>query len=222
MKKLLVAILTFMLVLIPLEVSAKSKVKVYMFVAGGCPYCEYEKEYLTGLSSYNKKFELIEKELFEDHSTWVPGEDFILGVKVASAYNKIGFTSASYNGTPLVVISDLYAANAYSTELESVIEEAYEKGDKDIVSCIMKGKNNCVEGYNDEEETTKAEEAKEAWIEMLEQQSQGDGYGETQELREVESSLDGTKVLIILGSFVVVVGVLIGGYTIVSKKSKKN
>lgn len=222
MKKLIVAILTFMLVLIPLEVSAKSKVKVYMFVAGGCPYCEYEKEYLTGLSSYNKKFELIEKELFEDHSTWVPGEDFILGVKVASAYNKIGFTSASYNGTPLVVISDLYAANAYSTELESVIEEAYEKGDKDIVSCIMKEKNNCVEGYNDEEETTKAEEAKEAWIEMLEQQSQGDGYGETQELRKVESSLDGTKALIILGSFVVVVGVLIGGYTIVSKKSKKN
>ena len=104
------------------------------------------------------------------------------------------------------------------------VDEAYEKGDKDIVGCIIKGKNNCVEGYNDKEETTKAEEAREAWIEMLEQQQEQeqDEYGQTQELREVESSLDGTKALIILGSFVVVIGVLIGGYTIVSKKSKKN
>ncbi len=223
MKKLIVAILTFMLVVIPIEVNAKDKVKVYMFFAGGCPYCAYEEEYLTGLSSYNKKFELIKKELFEDHSTWIPGSDFILGVKVASAYNKIGFTSASYNGTPLVVISDLYAANAYSTELESVIDEAYEKGDKDIVACISKGKDGCVEGYVDAEETTKAEDAKEAWIEMLERQKeqQESGYGETQELRKVDSSLDGTKALIILGVFAGVVIIFVGGYTIVSKKNNK-
>ena len=50
---------------------------------------------------------------------------------------------------------------------------------------------------------------------------QESGYGETQELRKVDSSLDGTKALIILGAFAGVVIVFVGGYTIVSKKNNK-
>lgn len=150
------------LFLVPLTVSAKEKVKVYMFEAGGCPYCEQEETYLKGLSSYNKEFTLEKKELYEDHELWKPGKDFYLGVKVANAflaYDGTKFKSATYQGTPFVVISDLYAAAAYSTDLESIIHEAYTTGDKDIVGCIADSKDECLPEYDDEEAMTAAEEA---------------------------------------------------------------
>ena len=143
MKKLL---LTFtILLLVPLMVNAKEKVKVYVFEAGGCPYCESQIEYLEGLDSYNKSFKIVKKELYVDHVDWEKGKDYDLGYKVANAFKEVGFEDASYQGTPFVVISDLYAAAGYSTSLESVIEEAYENGDKDIVSCIEKGNDNCLD-----------------------------------------------------------------------------
>ena len=115
------------------------KVKVYVFEAGGCPYCEKELEYLKGLSSYNQKFEIVRKELYIDHIQWEEGADYQLGVKVATAFLERGFTDASYQGTPFVVISDLYAAASYSTDLEKYIDEAYENGDADIVGCFASG-----------------------------------------------------------------------------------
>ena len=144
LRNLLIAILLVMLVSIT-NVKAAEKVKVYIFEAGGCPYCEMEVEYLKGLSSYNKKFEIIKKELYVDHVDWAKGKDYDLGVKVANGFKKAGFEDASYKGTPFVVISDLYAAASYSTALEDVINEAYEKGDKDIVSCYEKGNTNCLD-----------------------------------------------------------------------------
>ena len=159
MKKYLISLLT--LFLIPLTVLAKDndKVKVYLFEAGGCPYCEMEMEYLEGLDSYNEKFVIVEKELYVDHNDWAPGEDFITGAKVAMAFNDAGFEKAGYNGTPFVVISDLYAASNYSASLESVINDAYEKGDKDVVSCIEKGKDKCLSGYKDSKYQEEAEDA---------------------------------------------------------------
>ena len=135
------------LCLLPLTVfgKEKAKVKVYIFEAGGCPYCEAERKYLEGLDSYNKKFEIVTKELYVDHVDWAKGADYDLGVKVANGFKKHGFTEASYQGTPFVVISDLYAAATYNTDLESIIEEAYEKGDKDIVQCFADGKTNCLD-----------------------------------------------------------------------------
>ena len=146
MKKKLLSVLFTLLLLIPLGINAeeKEKVKVYMFEAGGCPYCEAEVEYLKGLEGYNKTFTIEIKELYIDHVDWKPGKDYDLGVKVANGFLNAGFTDASYQGTPFVVISDLYAASAYSTSLESVINEAYEKGDKDIVSCYADGKEDCL------------------------------------------------------------------------------
>lgn len=142
LKKLIIA---FALLFIPfVSVNAQGKVKVYMFIAGGCPYCEQEEQYLTSLESYNQKFELIKKELYVDHIDWEEGKDYKLGVKVANGFKDAGFEDASYQGTPFVVISDLYAVSGYSTSLESVINEAYEKGDKDIVSCYEKGNTDCL------------------------------------------------------------------------------
>ena len=56
MKKKLFSILFAMLLFVPFFVKADEKVKVYIFEAGGCPYCEAEVEYLKGLDSYNEKF----------------------------------------------------------------------------------------------------------------------------------------------------------------------
>lgn len=147
MKKKLLSVLFTLLLLIPLGINAeeKEKVKVYIFEAGGCPYCEAEVEYLKGLEGYNKTFTIEIKELYIDHVDWKPGKDYDLGVKVANGFLNVGFTDASYQGTPFVVISDLYAASAYSTSLESVINEAYENGDKDIVKCYEDGKDNCLD-----------------------------------------------------------------------------
>lgn len=125
--------------------SAKEKVKVYVFEAGGCPYCEKEIEYLKGLDSYNKKFEIVEKELYVDHVDWEEGSDYELGVKVAEAFLDKGYSNASYQGTPFVVISNIYAAAAYSESLESVINTAYESGDADIVGCYENDKEGCAD-----------------------------------------------------------------------------
>ena len=142
MKKLLTVL--FSLLLMIGVVNAEEKVKVYMFEAGGCPYCEAQEEYLKGLEGYNKTFELVKKELYVDHVDWKQGKDYAIGKAVAEAFNEAGFEDASYEGTPFVVISDLYAAAAYSEDLEEYINAAYEEGDKDVVSCIKDGGTDCI------------------------------------------------------------------------------
>ena len=144
MKKRILVIIIAILAFIPFVSAKDKKVKVYMFEAGGCPYCEAQEEYLKGLDGYDKKFELIKKELYVDHVDWKEGKDYELGVKVATSFQKAGFENASYEGTPFVVISDLYATAGYSESLEDIINEAYEKGDKDIVGCYADGKNDCL------------------------------------------------------------------------------
>lgn len=140
-KLLLVAVLSF--ALFTTNVFAKDKVKVYVFEAGGCPYCEAEIEYLKKLDSYKEKFEIVQKELYVDHIEWKEGKDYDLGVKVAEAFLNKGYQNASYQGTPFVVIGNRYAAAAYSESLESVINEAYENEDKDIVKCFIDDDDNC-------------------------------------------------------------------------------
>ena len=147
-RKLLVIVALFTLLagLGSSKVKAAEKVKVYIFEAGGCPWCEREKEYLKGLSSYNEKFEIVEKELYVDHVDWAQGKDFAVGKAVAEAFQSAGFKDAGYTGTPFVVISDLYAAAAYSENLEEFINKAYEVGDKDVVGCYESNGENCLEG----------------------------------------------------------------------------
>lgn len=141
MKRKLFVILFTLFLFLPLSVFADSKVKVYIFEAGGCTFCEKQQTYLKGLDGYNKTFEVVTKELYVDHIKWEHGKDYDLGVKTAKVFKEAGFNNASYNSTPFVVISDLYASSSYNSNLESVINEAYKKGDKDIVSCIDKDQN---------------------------------------------------------------------------------
>ena len=153
MKRIFLTIIT-LICLLPLTTFAKNKVKVYVFEAGGCPYCEQEIEYLESLDSYNEKFTIVKKELYVDHVDWEEGADYTLGYKVANAFNEVGFEEATYQATPFIVISDLYAAAGKNTELESVINEAYEEGDKDIVSCIEKGNDDCLDYLKTDNTTT--------------------------------------------------------------------
>ena len=132
------------LFLFPIIINAKEKVKVYVFESGGCPYCEMQIEYLKKLDSYNQEFEIVNKELYVDHIDWKEGKDYKLGVKVADEFKKAGFIDASSDGTPFVIISDLYAYCGYQENLASLISKAYEEGDKDAVSCIESGKENCI------------------------------------------------------------------------------
>lgn len=156
MKKVLFTIIA-VLCLLPIAVNAKSKVKVYIFEAGGCPACEAQIEYLEALDSYNEKFEVIEKELYVDHVDWEPGADYALGKTVAEAFlaaDAKKFKNATYQATPFVVVSDVYAAAGYNSSLETVINEVYENGDKDIVKCFEKGKTNCLDHLKEKEESS--------------------------------------------------------------------
>ena len=122
---------------------ANEKVKVYIFEAGGCPYCEAQVEYLEKLSGYGKKFEIVRKELYVDHINWEIGKDYNLGKKTAELFQEHGFEDANINGTPFVVISNVYAVTSYSTDLEDIIDQAYKKGHVDVVGCLDKGGTNC-------------------------------------------------------------------------------
>ena len=140
MKKFLVVLFAlFCFVPSVLLAEENAKLKVYIFEAGECQYCEAEIQYLEGLKSYGKKFEIVRKELYVDHETWAKGADYKLGVKLAKAYKKAGFEKADYTATPFVIISDVYATTGYSEDLETYIEVAYEAGDKDIVGCAING-----------------------------------------------------------------------------------
>ena len=145
-RKVLLLVLALILFSGLTNVKAEGKVKVYIFEAGGCPYCEKEVEYLQSLSSYNEKFEIVLKELYVDHVDWEQGKDYALGKAVAEAFQSAGFKDAGYTGTPFVVISNLYAVSGYSTSLEAYINKAFEEGDKDVVGCYANGGENCLEG----------------------------------------------------------------------------
>ncbi len=154
-KKIIFYILIVISMFLITKVDAKEKVKVYIFEAGGCPYCEAEIEYLEKLHSYNEKFEIIRKETYIDHIEWEEGKDYDLTVKVVDIFKDAGFNEVSYQGTPLIIISNIYASSTYSTELESIIDYAYENGDVDVVSCIEKNEKNCLKDDTtyDEEKT---------------------------------------------------------------------
>ena len=144
MKKVLKLLLVFILVIgftacgKESKNKANEKVKVYVFEAGGCPYCEQEIEYLKTVDGYNTKIEIVEKELYIDHIEWQPGKDYELGAKVATAFNEKGYNDATYQATPFVVISDVYASSGLNISLANEINKAYEEGDKDIVDCLSK------------------------------------------------------------------------------------
>lgn len=149
MKKLKLLLLSLLLIIpfnmVKAEEGVLEPVKVYVFYAPGCHWCEEQFNYLEALDSYNEKFVVVRKELFQSDLR-TPGADYDLGQDVGTAFTQAGFTNARPEGTPYVVVSDLYAASAYNDSLETVINQAYEAGDKDVVGCIEAGNDNCIEG----------------------------------------------------------------------------
>ena len=143
MKKILLIVLSVLL-FVPFTIKAEEKLKIYLFEAGDCPYCEAQKEYFRTIKGYGETFEVITKQLYIDHIDWEPGKDYDLGVKVASEFNALGFDDASYEATPFVVISDIYAAAGYNNNLEDIVNYAIGEGDKDAVACIENGGENCI------------------------------------------------------------------------------
>ena len=105
------------------------------------------------LRSYGEKFEIVRKELYVDHVSWEPGKDYELGVKVANAFTEEGFEDASVHGTPFVVISNVYAKTAYNADLAKIIDEAFEKGDKDVVTCLANNGTNCMKDAKESSNT---------------------------------------------------------------------
>ena len=163
-------------------------VKVYMFEAGGCPYCEAATAFLESLDTYNTKFTLIHKSTYIDHYDFEPDVDYDLTQEVSQAFIYAGFRNAKFSGTPYIVISDVYAASGYSEsigqQLVDVIDLVYQEGDKDVVSCIANGGTECIEG-----------------------------------IKQKKLTVAGAAVLI--GSVVLVFGIIIGIYLYMDNKNKK-
>lgn len=164
MKKIKYLLLSLMLILLPLGVNAESEtedvkepVKVYMFEAGGCPWCEQQQNYFESLDGYGEKFVVIHEEMYIDHIDYEPGADYDLGNNVSKAFQnaKISNTEA-FGGTPYVVISDVYAMSGFNESLETVIDQVYENGDKDVVGCIAEGRDDCLPGVAVKKVSTKA------------------------------------------------------------------
>ena len=145
LKYLIIVIILFAVGLIFFNKDGNNIVKVYIFEAGGCPACEKELAYLKSLESYERDFTIVRKELYIDHEDFEEGKDYELGKRVAEEFIERGFEDASYEGTPLVIISNLYAATGYSTDLEVYINEASKEGDVDAVGCIEKDGINCLD-----------------------------------------------------------------------------
>lgn len=144
-RNILMLVIILLVLVSGINVSAqeKQKVKVYVFEAVGCPACDAQKEYLTNLSKTNDKFELVVKELYKDNREWKPSTHYELGVNVVNAFLEKGYKDAKYTATPFVVVGTKYAAAQFNSNMESIINTAYEEQQEDVVACFEKGQSNC-------------------------------------------------------------------------------
>ncbi len=157
MKKLIL-IFIFML-LIPFTVNAKDNlVKVYVFGMTNDTSTTDGINELKKLPSYNKKFKIIFKETYIKPSDtyigdWPKGKDYDLVEKIQNVFIKAGqIKKDEYNfyQAPLFFISD----NFYMNSIENVsnaIDIAYKNGDKDIVGCVIDGKEDCTKLISEKE-----------------------------------------------------------------------
>ena len=147
---LVVAFLYVILFISP-DVQKKEKVTVYVFSASGCPFCEEQMTYLKNLDTYGKEFTIVEKELYIDHISWEKGKDYDLAKKVETEMSTI-LNGVVIDGTPFVIVENIYAKTGLNTNLEDYIHRAYLRGTQvDVVKCLEENGTNCVK----EKETNK-------------------------------------------------------------------
>ncbi len=120
MKKLCY-VLVMALCLIPSFVSAKEKVKVYLFRGDGCPHCEDAIEFFTNVSDEEKeKFELVQYEV------WYSEENEEIMNKVASKLRE------EVSGVPYIVVGKKSFSGFNEEKGNSIlalVDEMYENGD---------------------------------------------------------------------------------------------
>ncbi len=132
MKKI-IKLLTIVLLMFPLLVSSKEKIKVYLFEQDGCPYCKSAKEYLSELNEeYIEYFELVEVNISKsvNNSKLMVEASEELGEKIESV--------------PLIVIGEEYFSGfeekTKKLVKDEIIKQYEDESSKDIVGNIIEEK----------------------------------------------------------------------------------
>ena len=118
------------------NVSAASKINVYLFRGEGCPHCEEAIEWFDNTLSkdeeYSKYYELVKYEVWYDQTN---------SELMQNVAKELG-TEAS--GVPFIVVGEKYFSGFSSTsspeQLKKAIKDAYESDDyQDVVAAVKKG-----------------------------------------------------------------------------------
>lgn len=117
------------LALLPLGVSAKDKVNVYLFKKEGCPHCAEALNFFNGLDSeYQSYFNLITKDVSESDTN-------------AILKKIVNHFRISMRGVPFIVIGDQtfegFKAGETDVNLKNAIKENYENETPDVVASLM-------------------------------------------------------------------------------------
>ncbi len=130
MKKRLIALVLFLLLLIPMSVSASEKIKVYFFYGDGCPHCGAAEKLLLPLIEKMDDVELIQLEVWNNK----PNQDLLSKVidtfktKSGIPYFVIGdYTTLGYNNVsdndPIIAAIEYYRSHPYTDQVEKILNE---------------------------------------------------------------------------------------------------
>ena len=141
LKKILLVLLLLVMVVPFNTISAKEKVKVYIFRGEGCPHCEEALEFFDKLGKRDKYNVMYDLKKYE---VWYDKDNAKLMENVAK---ELG-TEAS--GVPFIVIGKKsfsgYSSNSDS-QIKQAIKDAYESDD--YVDVVAKVQNNLEESKSD-------------------------------------------------------------------------
>ena len=128
LKRILLVLLLLVMVVPFNTISAKEKVKVYIFRGEGCPHCQDAEDFFDSIKGdYGKYYRLISYEV------WNNEENSALMEATAKALN----TEAS--GVPFIVIGDKYYSgftDNMGDEIKTKIKDLYKNGSKDVMKYV--------------------------------------------------------------------------------------
>ena len=130
-KKILLALLLFAgLLFSGGRANAADQVTIYFFWGQGCPHCEHEKEFLSGLQSEYPQIAV------RDFEVWQNADNRQILIDIG---NKLGIEIA---GVPFTVVGDKhfigwYDENSTGTAIEEAVKKAIDSGCSDIVAPIV-------------------------------------------------------------------------------------
>ncbi|MFZ3074350.1 MAG: hypothetical protein WA093_04475 [Minisyncoccales bacterium] len=114
----------------PGAVLAQNSVNVYFFWGQGCPHCEHEKEFLSGLQSEYPQIAV------HDFEVWNNSKNRQILIDVGSKLN------VEIAGVPFTVVGDKhfvgwYDENSTGAAIENAVKKAIDGGCSDIVAPII-------------------------------------------------------------------------------------